>query len=59
MPLKRKWVVLKPPRESSGFVTSDHPVCLMFSDPARRGKFYGPGHGPSEAGRCKGADEAP
>jgi hypothetical protein len=41
----RKWVVLTPPKESSGFITSDHPVCLMFSDPARRGKFYGPGHG--------------
>ena len=41
----RKWVALTPPRDSSGFVTSDHPVCLMFTDPARRGKFYGPGHG--------------
>jgi hypothetical protein len=41
----RKWVALTPPRDSSGFITSDHPVCLMFSDPARRGKFHGLGHG--------------
>jgi Protein of unknown function (DUF4238) len=42
---KRKWVVLLPPMESPGFVTCDHPVCLMFSDPKMRGKFKGPGHG--------------
>ncbi|MDF0517740.1 DUF4238 domain-containing protein [Bradyrhizobium yuanmingense] len=42
---KRKWVSLTPPADSSGFITSDHPVCLMFSDPKMRGKFYGPGHG--------------
>ena len=42
---KRKWVVLLPPMESAGFVTCDHPVCLMFSDPKMRGKFKGPGHG--------------
>jgi hypothetical protein len=42
---KRKWVTLTPPKDSSGFITSDHPVCLMFSDPAQRGKFHGPGHG--------------
>jgi hypothetical protein len=41
----RKWIALTPPKDSSGFITSDHPVCLMFSDPARRGKFHGPGHG--------------
>jgi hypothetical protein len=41
----RKWIALTPPEDSSGFITSDHPVCLMFSDPARRGKFHGPGHG--------------
>jgi hypothetical protein len=42
---KRKWVALIPPKGSSGFITSDHPVCLMFSEPERRGKFHGPGHG--------------
>jgi hypothetical protein len=41
----RKWVSLTPPRDSSGFITSDHPVCLMFSDPKMRGNVYGPGHG--------------
>ncbi len=41
----RKWVTFTPPKESGGFITSDHPVCLMFSDPSMRGKFHGPGHG--------------
>jgi hypothetical protein len=41
----RKWVSLTPPKDSSGFITSDHPVCLMFSDPNMRGQFRGPGHG--------------
>jgi hypothetical protein len=41
----RKWVTFSPPGDSSGFITSDHPVCLMFSDPNMRGKIYGPGHG--------------
>ncbi len=41
----RKWVTLEPPEKSSGFITSDHPVCLMFSDPKMRGGFYPPGHG--------------
>jgi uncharacterized protein DUF4238 len=43
--VKRKWLAFTPPRNSSGFITSDHPVCLMFSDPEQRGKVYGPGHG--------------
>jgi hypothetical protein len=42
---RRKWVAFTPPSKSSGFITSDHPVCLMFSDPNKRGGFYGPGHG--------------
>jgi len=42
---KRKWVVLLPPKKSAGFVTCDHPVCLIFSEPKMRDKFYGPGHG--------------
>jgi hypothetical protein len=41
----RHWVLLRAPRRQTGFVTSDHPVCLMWSDPARRGRFRGPGHG--------------
>jgi hypothetical protein len=43
--LRRKWLVLLAPKESGGFVTCDHPVCLMFSDPKMRGGFHGPGHG--------------
>lgn len=43
--LGRKWVTFTPPDSSEGFITSDHPTCLMFSDPNMRGKFYGPGHG--------------
>jgi hypothetical protein len=42
---RRHWVLLKAPRRQTGFVTSDHPVCLMWSDPARREHFKGPGHG--------------
>jgi Protein of unknown function (DUF4238) len=42
---KRKWALLKCPDNSGGFVTSDHPVCLMWSD----GKKHGPvGHGRRE-----------
>lgn len=41
----RKWVALTPPEKSAGFATSDHPVCLMFTDPKMRGGLYGPGHG--------------
>jgi hypothetical protein len=42
---QRCWVLLKAPRRQTGFVTTDHPVCLMWSDPAQRGRFHGPGHG--------------
>jgi hypothetical protein len=42
---QRHWVLLKAPRRQTGFVTSDHPLCLMWSDPARRERFHGPGHG--------------
>lgn len=39
---KRKWALLKCSDNSGGFVTSDHPVCLMWSDPKKRGPV---GHG--------------
>lgn len=41
----RKWVLFRAPVGATGFVTSDHPVCLMWSDPEQRGKFHSPGHG--------------
>src|SRR5262249_28908623 len=43
--LKRNWMLLKAPRRSGGFVTSDHPVVLMWSDLKMRGGFYAPGFG--------------
>ena len=42
---ERKWSLLEAPAKSSGFITSDHPVCLMWADPKRRGGFYSPGLG--------------
>ena len=41
----RRWVLFKAPPGRTGFITSDHPVCLMWSDPKQRGKFHGPGYG--------------
>ena len=41
----RKWALLKAPPGSAGFITSDHPVCLMWSDPAMRRGPQGPGLG--------------
>ena len=41
----RRWVLFRAPADSTGFVTSDHPVCLMWSDPEQRGKFFPPGDG--------------
>jgi hypothetical protein len=43
--LKRKWVLVRAPEDSGGFITSDHPVVLTWSDPTMRGGFYGPGFG--------------
>ena len=43
--VNRKWKILIAPTDSPGFVTTDHPVALMFSDPKIRGGLYGPGHG--------------
>jgi Protein of unknown function (DUF4238) len=36
----RKWVLVKAPQGSPGFVTSDHPVCLYWSEPdPKRGRI--------------------
>ncbi len=42
---RRKWMLLKAPHGATGFITCDHPPCLMWSDPSQRGKFYSPGLG--------------
>jgi hypothetical protein len=41
---ERKWMLLRAPKNMTGFVTSDYPACLMWSEPERRGGFS-PGHG--------------
>jgi hypothetical protein len=41
----RKWAFLKASKNSGGFVTCDHPVTLMWSDPEMRRGPYGPGFG--------------
>jgi hypothetical protein len=42
----RNWVLLRAPPGKTGFVTSDHPICLMWSDPKERTRnFPGPGFG--------------
>jgi hypothetical protein len=41
----RKWMLFKTPANSTGFLTSDHPVCLMWADPAKRRGFWPPGLG--------------
>ena len=42
---QRKWTLLKADPDSGGFITSDHPVCLMWSEPHQPGGFHGPGFG--------------
>jgi hypothetical protein len=42
---KRGWQLLRAPKTSAGFITSDHPSCLMWSTPRQRGGLYGPGLG--------------
>lgn len=42
---ERGWVLLRAPENSGGFVTSDHPFCLFWTDPKRHGGFYSPGLG--------------
>ena len=41
----RKWMLFRAPPDVTGFVTSDHPMCLMWSDPKMREGFFPPGLG--------------
>lgn len=41
----RKWQLLRAPPNAGGFVTSDHPVVLLWSDAKDRGPFHSPGFG--------------
>lgn len=43
--LERKWTLVRARADAGGFVTSDHPVCLTWNDPARHGGIYSPGFG--------------
>jgi hypothetical protein len=42
---KRSWCLVQAGPQSGGFVTSDQPVTLCWTDPALEGGFYGPGFG--------------
>jgi hypothetical protein len=43
--IDRKWMLLRAAPEVGGFVTSDHPVCLMWSSATERGRMLPPGYG--------------
>lgn len=42
---QRNWWMMRSPKYSAGFVTCDHPVSLMWSNPTERGGIFGPGFG--------------
>jgi hypothetical protein len=42
---ERGWRLLRAPASSAGFITSDHPFALFWSDPKMRGSFFRPGWG--------------
>lgn len=44
----RQWSLLRAPLDSQGFVTSDHPACLQWADPASSTGAYPPGLGMKE-----------
>jgi Protein of unknown function (DUF4238) len=41
----RRWRILRAKAGTGGFVTTDHPVCLLWSKAEDRGGFFGPGYG--------------
>jgi hypothetical protein len=43
--VNRKWSLWKARNDSGGFVTSDHPVCLRWSEKEDAKGFYPPGYG--------------
>ncbi|MCW5713899.1 MAG: DUF4238 domain-containing protein [Bauldia sp.] len=43
--MRRGWTLMSPSSAAGEFISSDHPVCLTWSDPARQAGFYGPGFG--------------
>jgi hypothetical protein len=42
---RRKWILLKTAKDSGGFITSDHPVCLTYTGPRSEGFAARPGFG--------------
>ena len=42
---ERRWILLRAEKNTTGFVTSDYPACLLWSEPKERGIFQSPGHG--------------
>ncbi len=38
----RKWKTLRAPPGATGFITSDHPMCLNWTNPRERGGFWPP-----------------
>ncbi|WP_187830482.1 DUF4238 domain-containing protein [Siccirubricoccus phaeus] len=43
--IDRRWTLLRAPISSEGFITSDHPVCLAWTDPKMANGVYPPGYG--------------
>lgn len=39
----RKWMLFKAPPNATGFITSDHPMCLRWDNPPERGRLPPPG----------------
>ena len=42
---RRGWAFCRAPKDSGGFVTSDHPVSLIWAKGQNPGQFYSPGFG--------------
>jgi hypothetical protein len=43
--IRRKWTLIKAKAGSTGFLTSDHPVCLMWSKESTPHRYSSPGFG--------------